>query len=134
MDMSGLTINPRRGGGTGAGRRKRDVTKQSIYFDTDTWEVARGLAEQFKFKHSVVLRQAMQIGIDVMGNELTQKNDRVYTINDSHSVTKHSIYFDDKVWWDSYDLSVKYNLDHSTVIRHAIRLGVDTMSAPGYEL
>lgn len=131
--MNGTAINPRRGGGTGAGRRKRDVTKQSIYFDNDTWETARKLAEQFGHKHSVVLRQAMQIGIDVIETELVQKNGRIYTFADSYPVTKHSIYFDDKVWWDSYDLSVRYDLDHSRVIRHAIRLGVETMSAKGYQ-
>jgi hypothetical protein len=131
--MNGTTINPRRGGGTGAGRRKRDVTKQSLYFDDDTWESARELAKQFGHnKHSVVLRQAMQIGINAINTELEKENDQAYTIDDNHAVTKHSIYFEDKDWWDSYDLSIKYSLDHSTIIRHAIRLGVDIMSSPGY--
>jgi hypothetical protein len=124
--MSSTQINPKRGGGTGAGRRKREVTKQSIYFDKDMWQASRLLAQRLEFKHSPFLRRVMQIGVEAISAAITQ--DQIIKINDNYEHTKRSIYFSDDIWDDAHRIAKRLSIDHSVVLRYAIRIGMEAMN------
>jgi len=75
-----MTTKTPRGFGTGVGRRKRDVSKHSTYFDNKTWADAQRLGTDLFSKHSDVLRTALRLGMDAL--EAMSAVDATNTIND----------------------------------------------------